>query len=459
MGVFKRQDNLDQGLLLPPSLRDWLPKDHLAWFISDTVDELDLDAFVTRYRACGKGEQAYPPHMLLKVLLYAYGTGVFSSRKIAAKLETDVAFRVLGAGLFPDFRTICRFRTRHRDDFSNVFVQVVQIAQESGLVKFGALAIDGTKIKANASKHRAMSYDRMKSEEKRLRREIRRIVAATKRQDLLEDQEFGPDFRGDELPAELAQRETRLKTILAAKKRLEERKAQEAREEDERRALRAEEEGRNPPKERPGGRKHPKGKPKPKDQENFTDPDSRIMLDGSGAFQQSYNAQIAVDEHDQIIVATLITNRTPDVGQLIPVLNRAEQTLGERPRRVLADAGYRSEGNFEQLRERNIDGYVSLGREGKTPKRILRPETVAMKRKLSTARGRATYKKRKWIVEPAFGWIKAGQGFRQFLLRGLDNVRADWDIVCAATNLRRMAAHMEWAQGFLRRPRGPSTTP
>lgn len=445
MGVFKRQDNLDQGLLLPPSLRDWLPKDHLAWFISDTVDELDLDAFVKRYRACGKGEQAYPPRMLLKVLLYAYSTGVFSSRKIAAKLETDVAFRVLGAGLFPDFRTICRFRTRHRDDFSNVFVQVVQIAQEAGLVKFGTLAIDGSKIKANASKHRAMSYDRMRAEEKRLRREVRKIVAATKKQDSLEDREFGPDFRGDELPAELARRDTRLKTILAAKKRLEERKAQEAREEDERKALRAEEERRDPPKERPGGRKHPKGKPKPKDQENFTDPDSRIMIDGSGAFQQSYNAQIAVDEHEQIIVATLVTNTAPDTGHLIPVIDRAEETVGASPRRVLADAGYRSEENFARLCERNIDGYISLGREGRTPRRTQLPETKAMKRKLGTKRGRATYKKRKHVVEPVFGWIKAAQGFRQFLLRGIGNVSAEWNLVCSATNLRRMATRIEWA--------------
>lgn len=444
MGVFKRQDNLDQGLLLPPSLRDWLPLDHLAWFIFDTVDELDLDAFLARYRACGKGEQAYPPQMLLKVLLYAYSTGVFSSRKIAAKLETDVAFRVLGAGLFPDFRTICRFRTRHRDDFSNVFVQVVQIAQEAGLVKMGTLAIDGTKIKASASKHRAMSYDRMKSEEKRLRREVRKIVAATKRQDALEDREFGPDFRGDELPAELSRRETRLKTIQAAKKRLEERKAQEAREVDERKARQAEDQDREPPKERPELRKYPKGKPKPKDQENFTDPDSRIMLDGSGAFQQSYNAQIAVDEHEQIIVATLVTNVAPDVGHLIPIIDRAEQAVGTSPRRVLADAGYRSEENFARLRERKIDGYISLGREGKTPQRIRLPETVAMKRKLGTMRGRATYKKRKWIAEPAFGWIKAGQGFRQFLLRGVDKVRAEWDLVCSATNLRRMATRMEW---------------
>jgi len=455
MGVFKRCDNLNQGLLLPLSLRDWLPESHLAWFIAETVDELDLDAFAEKYRVCGKGEQAYPPHVMLRILLYAYSSGVFSSRKIAAKLETDVAFRVLGAGLFPDFRTICNFRTRHRDDFAGVFVQVVQIAQETGLAKFGTLAIDGSKIKANASKHRAMSYDRMKSEEKRLRREIQRIIAATKKQDALEDREFGPDFRGDELPEELASRETRLKTIVAAKKRLEERKAQEAREEDERKARQAEAEGRDPPKERPDLRKHPKGKPK--DQENFTDPDSRIMKDGSGAFQQCYNAQIAVDGTEQIIVATLVTNTAADSGQLIPVIDRIQETVGILPKRVLADAGYRSEENLEKLRELEIDGYVALGREGKTAKNIKLPETMVMKRKLGTKRGRATYKKRKHTrpgrasaprvpaAESPFGWIKAAQGFRQFLLRGIDKVSAEWNLVCSATNLKRMAARIEWA--------------
>lgn len=447
MGVFKRQDNLRQGFLLPPSLKDWLPEDHLVWFIADTVDALDLDAFVARYRACGKGEQAYPPQMMLKVLLFAYSTSVFSSRKIAAKLETDVAFRVLGAGLFPDFRTICRFRTLHRDDFTNVFVQVVQIAQEAGLVKFGTLAIDGSKIKANASKHRAMSYDRMKQEEKKLRREIRRIVAATKTQDSLEDREFGPDFRGDELPAELAHRETRLKTIVSAKKRLEERKAKEAREEDERKARRAGEEGRAAPVERPEQRKHPKGMPKPKDQENFTDPDSRIMCTASKSFEQCYNAQIAVDDHEQIIVTAWVSQTASDAHHLVPTVERVEETLGPRPRRVLADAGYRCEEEFCRLQTLGIDAYVSVGREDKKAAKIGDglPATKAMLRKLRSVRGRATYKKRKHVVEPPFGWIKAVQGFRQFLLRGIDKVSAEWNLVCSAMNLKRMATRMEWA--------------
>jgi len=444
VGTFKRHDNLDQGLLLPPSLRDWLPADHLVWFIDETVDELDLDAFLERYRTCGKGEQAYPPRVMLKVLLYAYSSGVFSSRKIASMLATDVAFRVLGRGLFPDFRTICRFRTRHADDFANVFVQIVRVAKESGLVKLGTLAIDGSKIKANASKHKAMSYERMKSEDKRLREEIRKIVAASEQLDQLEDEEFGPDFRGDELPKELARRETRRKTIREAMKRLEERKAEEARLEDERKARRAEKEGCEPPKERPELRKHPKGAPKPKDQENFTDPDSRMMIDGSGAFQQSYNAQIAVDETEKIIVGTLVTNAAPDARHLIPVLDRVKELTGAQPRKVLADSGYKSEENFEQLRERGIDGYVAVGRDGKKTPQARLPETQAMQRKLATKRGRATFKKRKHVAEPPFGWIKSVLGFRQFSLRGLEKVRAEWDLMCTAINLRRMAPRLEW---------------
>ncbi len=289
-----------------------------------------------------------------------------------------------------------------------------------------------------------MSYDRMKAEEKRLRREIRKIVAATKKQDSIDDQEFGPDFRGDELPGELALREKRLKVIRDAKKRLEDRKAQEAREEDERKARRAKEEGREPPKERPELRKHPKGEPKPKDQENFTDPDSRIMKDGSGAFQQSYNAHIAVDESEHIIVGALVTNTAADVGELMPLIDAAETASGVTPRKALADAGYRSEENFKRLRQRGIDGYVSLGREGKGAVKVNRPETKAMKRKLGTKRGRATYKKRKGIAEAPFGWIKAGRGFRQFLLRGLDKVNAEWQLVCTAINLGRMGSRLSW---------------
>ena len=332
----------------------------------------------------------------------------------------------------------------HKKALSKVFVQLVQIAKDAGLVKLGTLAIDGSKIKANASKHRAMSYERMQQEENRLLRQIQKIVAAAKRKDVLEDEEFGPDFRGDELPAELSRRETRLATIKAAKKRLEERKALEAQQKDEARAQEAAEEGRDPPRERPEQRKHPKGKPKPKDQENFTDPDSRIMCMASGHFEQSYNAQIAVDEKAQIIVGTRVSQTAPDAQHLMPMLEEVEHNTKEQPRRVIADAGYRSEAVFRHLRERGVDGYVAVGREGKDTSRSALPETRAMQRKLRSKRGRKIYKKRKHVVEPVLGWIKSVIGFRQFSLRGLEKVNAEWSLVCAATNLRRMAARLSW---------------
>jgi transposase len=448
VGTFKRHDDINQGFLFPPSPRDWLPDGHLSWFISDTIDELELDGFLDKYRFCGKGEQAYPPRVMLKILLYAYSVGMFSSRKIAAALYTDVPLRVLGSGLFPDFRTICRFRNKHGYEFASLFAQVVQIAKGAGLVKVGTIAVDGSKVKANASRHKAMSYGRMTDEEKRLKREIRKIVAASRKQDELEVDEFGPDFRGDELPAELSRRETRLKTIRDAKKRLEARKAQEAEEQDARKAREAEEDGRDPPEERPGGRKHPKGEPKPTDQENFTDPDSRMMCLGKKgkSFEQSYNAQIAVDAHEQIIVASWISQCGSDAHHLVPTVEQAENNTGQRPRRVLADSGYRDERELRRLRERGVDAYVAVGREGKESSRRFdrSPEVRSMIRKLAGKRGRATYKKRKHVVEPAFGWIKSVLGFRQFSLRGLAKVRAEWQIVCTAMNLRRMAERLEW---------------
>jgi transposase len=253
----------DQTLLLPPSLRDWLPEDHLAFFLSDAIDAMDLSAFEARYGDEGPGNQAFDPRMMLKVLVYAYSSGTFSSRKIAAKLHEDVAFRVLGADNFPAHRTISDFRQRHLPEFRDVFVQVVRLAREVGLVKLGTVAVDGSKVKANASKHKAMSYGRMKVEEKRLRKEIKDLLARAKQTDAVEDQRYGQDRRGDELPAELARREDRLKTIEAARKRLEARQ----REIDE-------QEGRDPDDQDQTGKpgrpfKRAFGEPKEKTQENF----------------------------------------------------------------------------------------------------------------------------------------------------------------------------------------------
>jgi transposase len=433
----------DQTLLLPPSLRDWLPEAHLAFFLSDTIDAMDLSAFEARYGAAGPGNQAFDPRMMLKVLVYAYATGTFSSRKIAGKLHEDVAFRVLGADNFPAHRTISDFRQRHLAEFRDVFVQVVRLAREVGLVKLGTVAVDGSKVKANASKHKAMSYGRMKDEEKRLRQEIKELLARAKKTDAVEDKRYGRDQRGDELPAELARREDRLRTIEAARQRLEARQ----REIDE-------EDGREPGdhEDRPGkpkrGFKRRFGEPKPSAQENFTDPDSRIMKRGSSGFEQCYNPQIAVDEAERIIVATHVTQSASDVQELEPLMDQIEENLGEYPKKALADAGYRSESNFQGLEDRDIEGFVVFGREKKSGRsRAPNPEdeaSVRMAEKMKSVRGQDQYRKRKYLGEPPFAWIKSVMGFRQFSLRGIDKVGGEWDLACLAMNLKRMHRKRVW---------------
>jgi transposase len=435
MGSFRKQEDRRQGFLLPPSPSDWLPDNHLAWFVIDAVEHLDIDRLLRKYRTGGKGEQAYPPRVMLALLIYAYCTGTFASRKIAAQIEDSVAFRVIAAGLSPSHRTICRFREENLDEFQHLFVQVVQLANEAGLVKMGTVAIDGSKVKANASKHKAMSYDRMLLEEKKLRSEIRKLTQAARDQDDIDDDTFGPDFRGDEMPAELASRKTRLQTIQAAKKRLEERKAAEA---DAKQRADAIGDG----DENAGADKSERALPQPRDQENFTDPDSRIMPMAGKAFEQSYNAQIAVDEKAQIVVAATVSQNPKDMGLLIPVVNAVHANTQSIPKRVLADAGYKNERDLRLLEDLGIDGYVSLGREGKAARAPsdASPSSQAMLRKLRTKRGRARYKKRKGLVEPVFGWVKNVLGFRAFSLRGLCKVAGEWSLVCLALNLRRMAA-------------------
>lgn len=431
MGKFRKQDDRRQGFLLPPSPSDWLPENHLAWFIIEAVDQLDIDALLDSYRMSGRGEQAYPPRTMLALLIYGYCTGTFASRKIAAQIEDSVAFRVIAAGLQPNHRTIARFREAHLDEFHRLFVQVVQLAQEAGLVKMGTVAIDGSKVKANASKHKAMSYDRMLVEEQKLRTEIRKLTQAARDQDRIDDDTFGPDCRGDEMPEALGRRKTRLATIQAAKKRLEERKAAEAAAKQEAAA-------------KDGADEPPKAErvlPEPRDQENFTDPDSRIMPTAGNGFDQGYNAQVAVDEKKQMIVAATVCQSAGDFGQLVPMLDAACSNTATTPHYVLADAGYKTERNLQTLEERGIDAYVAIGREGKAMRHVSArsPSTRAMQRKLATKRGRARYRRRKAIVEPVFGWVKRVLGFRAFSMRGLRKVAGEWSLVCLALNLRRMA--------------------
>lgn len=424
----------DQDLLLVARLRDWLPESHLAYFISDVVEELDLLVFYEPYEGDGRRKAPYEPRMMLKVLIYAYATGVFSSRKIARKLEEDVALRVLGAGNFPQHRTICDFRKRHLKDFKSIFVEVVQIAREAGLIRLGTVAIDGTKVRANASKHKAMSYGRMEQEEQRLEQEIADLCAQAGAMDEEEDRLYGTDRRGDEMPEEMQHRQSRLEKIRQARARLE--KVQ--RESDTARGRHADDERKSPR----GGRRFKRdfGVPADEAQSNFTDPESHIMKTADG-FQQCYNGQLAVDDEFGLIAGNALTDNASDNGELIGLVDDIEQTLDAVPESALADAGYRSESCLAALESRKIDGYVSVGREGKDSGKInaeTYPATARMARKLGSADGKARYAERKGIVEPVNGWIKHVLGFRQFSLRGLKAVRGEWDLVCLAINLRRM---------------------
>lgn len=433
----------DQSFLLPPSPTDWLPEDHLAYFIADAINALDLSAFHARYEGDGRRNQPFDPAMMVKVVVYGYATGVVSSRQMAKRLAEDVAFRVLAADNAPAHRTIREFRQLHGVELTQLFVQVVRLAAEAGLVRLGRLGIDGTKLRANASKHKAMSYGRMQAEEARLKAEIVTLLKQAEATDAREDREFGVDRTGEELPAELSRRETRLKTIQAAKARLEARQ----------RELDAAT-GRDPDDDDSrSGKRGPKpkrafGEPSAKAQENFTDPQSRIMKTTEG-FQQSYNAQAAVDEGSQLIVAADLNGCGADIGQLLPMVKQAEANLGQRHAVVLADAGYASEANFVGLEAQGQAACVALGREGKRRRPIdpqTHPATQRMAEHLGTEPGQADYRRRKVIPEPVFGWIKHVLGFRRLSMRGLTASRNEWNLVCLAMNLRRMH-RLGWQPG------------
>ena len=417
-----------QMILLPEAIPDWLPEGHLVHFFSDTVDTLELGAFHARYDQDGPRNQPFHPAMMVKVLLYGYATGVFSSRKIARKLHEDVAFRVLAAGNFPAHRTIRDFRAIHLQELSELFVQVVRLAREMGLVKLGTIAVDGTKVSANASRHKAMSYGHMLKAEAALKAQIDALLKRARQADEAENNE--PEL---DIPAEISRREARLAAISEARQRLEQRQ----------RAAEIER-GRGPDDKPRGGRyKRAFGVPEDKAQENFTDPDSRIMKRAGGGFEASYNAQTAIDDAAHIIVAAELTNCASDAGELPTMLRAVRDNLGRLPKQVLADTGYKSEAVFEAWAGTGCDLVVALGREGKRvlnfdPERS--PRTAAMAVKLQSDAGRAAYRRRKWIAEPPNGWIKNVLGFRQFSLRGLHRVQAEWKLVCLALNLRRMAA-------------------
>jgi len=442
----------DKPLELVPDIRKWLPTDHLALFISDVVDTLDLREITEEYLHLQGGHPAYHPAMMLKLLFYGYCVGIRSSRRIEQKTYEDVAFRVLSCDSHPDHSRISDFRKRHLRAISRLFVQVLGICKEAGLVKLGHVALDGTKIKANASKRKAMSYSRMVKRERELAREVEKLLAEAEALDEREDKKYGKNKRGDELPQELRFKEKRLEKIREAKRALEEEARQEAKDKE------ARDKDDKPPTDGDcgpsTGRDAP---PEPKKQRNFTDPDSRIMRDSATkGFEQAYNAQAGVDCASQVIVAADVTQQANDKQQLVPMLQQIEENLGEIPDRVLADPGYFSEENVESVVRGFMGPFIPRDRSKHTdaPEPSPRgriPQDMSlvdrMLRKLKTKAGKATYSKRKESVEPVFGQIKQARGIRAFLLRGLEKVRGEWDLICLSHNIHKLWRHLWLDEG------------
>ena len=439
------QYDRNQQYLLPPSVDEWLPEGHLARFIVEVIDQLDLSKLTSRYS--GSGSEAYHPAMMLSLLIYGYASGTFSSRKIERATYDSVAFRFIAANLHPDHDTLAHFRKTFLVELEDLFIQVLTLAQAMKLVRLGQISLDGTKIKANASKHKALSHGHIEKLEAQLREEVQALLkkAAEIDQEELAD--------GIDLPAEVARREDRMKALAEAKtkiaERVKERDEQVRKDYEEkfarREALRAK--GKKPQGKEPTT---PEAGPKAKDQVNLTDEESRIMPSANG-FIQGYNAQAAVEVGSMLVVATTLTQQTNDKQQVEPMLGELkalQDTLG-KPETLLADNGYFSKNNIQACVDQNIAPLIALGREAHhlpLEQRLMpdatEPETtdplVKMAWKLKTQGGRALYGKRKSTVEPVFGIIKQVLGFRQFSLRGLDAVTGEWKLVTMAFNLKRM---------------------
>jgi transposase len=444
---------LDQRLLLPPDMREWLPEGHLALFISDVVDTLDLSPiFRALEKADDRGRAGYHPAMMVKLLFYAYCTGRPSSRRIERATYEDVAFRVLAGDQHPDHDCIAEFRRRHLASLAGLFLQVLKLCRKAGLVKLGHIAFDGTKIQANASKHKAMSYGRMGEAEKKLTEEIQRLLDEAERIDAEEDAEHGKGKRGDELPKELARRESRLQKIREAKAALEAEAKEQARVEaaeaqaklDER-ARQEAETGKKTPGRAPEVHDPADAKPEPKAQRNFTDPESRIMPDGAqkGAFVQGYNVQIAVDAEAQIIVACDITQQANDKLQLVPMAKKVHENLGRLADVNSADAGFFSEAAVTNPIFASVALLVPPNRDKLGAEPTDAPGEGAsakekMRHTLGTEIGRALYKMRKAIVEPVFGQVKEARGFRRFSVRGIDAARAEFAFIAITHNILKL---------------------
>ena len=437
-----RSWDVEQQWLLPPSILDFVPEGHPAHFVRELVrEDLDLEAVMGEYEE-ERGQPPYHPAMMTALLLYAYTQGVYSSRRIARACEERVDFMAVTAVQRPDFRTISDFRKRHLEALGGLFVQVLGLCSAAGLVRLGHVALDGTKIRANASKHKGMSYGRMKKAEKKLKAQVREWFERAEAVDAEEDQRHGTDRRGDELPEWVADKQKRLKKIREAKEALE----KKARERDAERVRRRKEQHDKGKGRRGRPPKRELGDPEDKEQRNFTDPDSRIMKTPDG-FQQCYNAQAAVDASSQVIVGQGLTQSATDRGQLLPLVNAVREGTGRDPKEVSADCDYCSEANLEELDLRGIRGYVATGKQqhgacDPVEDRNTMPGTHTHAMKLRIRRGgyRSKYRLRKQTVEPVFGQIKAPRGFRQFLLRGLDKVSKEWALVCTAHNILKLAA-------------------
>jgi len=434
MGKTFRDWDIEQLMMFPPSVEDFVPQGHVAHFVRSTVSEaLDLSAIVD----CYNEERGYPPYhpvMMTALVLYAYCQGIYPSRRIAKACRERVDFMAVTGMQTPDFRTISDFRKRHMAALEELFVQVLRLCQEAGLVKLGHVALDGTKLKANASKHKAMSYGRMKKAEPELEAIVRGWLRQAEAADLRDDQEHGVDLNGEELPDWVRDKQRRLEKIREARARLQ----------AEAQAAEKGEEKKSGGPGRP--RKNEPGTPKDSAQTNFTDPQSRIMKSHDG-FIQGYNAQAVVDADSQVIVAQGLTNNASDAQQLAVMVAQIKQNTGRQARELSADAGYCSEDNLKELRRRHINGYIATGRQKHGQATAAAERNVklgtyayAMWQKLRRGGHRSRYRLRKQTVEPVFGQVKQGRGFRQFLLRGLRKVAGEWSLICTAHNLLKLAA-------------------
>jgi transposase len=445
-----RTINRDTNFLLPPSVDEWLPERHLARFVVEIIDGLDLRALVNAYR--GSGSASYHPAMLLGLLVYGYSTKTFSSRAIERATHDSLAFRYIAGNEHPDHDTIATFRKRFLPQLGPLFVQVLKIAHDLGLLKLGTVALDGTKVHANASRHSALSYGHAKKIEKQLKREVKQLFRLAERADAQDI----PD--GMSIPQELARRESRLAAIAEAKAKIEaraaERLAREQAEHQSKLAARAEQEKRTGKKPRGRTPEPPTGGVKEKDQINLTDEDSRIMKVAGGGFDQCYNAQAVVATDSMLVVATEVTQAANDKEQLVPMVEKLEalpEELG-RAECILADNGYLSEANVEQCEAAQIEPLIAMGRcrHHVTWKQRFAPAPKAppasatplekMAYRLRTPRGKELYGLRKQTPEPVFGIIKSVMGYRQCLLRGLKNVKGEWNLVTMSWNIKRMFA-------------------